>query len=129
MAVTAEELREWAAKTGLGDSEVEHRVIASRQYYAAYHRCRRAAKNLAMFTDAGGAHAQVIDALARSQDMKLKSVGYKLRECRNARAQADYEIEGEFTLADAATMRERCESIWTIVERKGDDEVTSGPQS
>ena len=33
MAVTAEELREWAAKAGLGDSEVEHRVIASRQYY------------------------------------------------------------------------------------------------
>ena len=117
MAVTAEQLREWATNAGLGDSEVERRVIASRQYYAAYHRCRRAAKGMAKFTDAGGAHAQVIDALARSQDMKVKSAGYKLRECRNARAQADYEIGEEFTLADAATMKERCQSIWEIFEQ------------
>jgi len=124
MPVTAEQLREWALKAGLGNAEVEHRVVASRQYYAAYHRRRREAQALPMFTDSGGAHAQVIEALTRSKDMKLKSAGYRLRQCRDARAQADYEIEGQFTLADAEAMRDRCKVIWETVERRSDNDGT-----
>lgn len=117
MAVTAEQLREWVTNAGLGESEVELRIVASRQYYAAFHKCRRIAQAQGIFADAGGTHAQVIDALTRNRDMKLKSVGYKLKLCRNARAQADYDIDRDFTRIDAEAMKERCAAIWEQVNR------------
>ena len=119
MAVTAEQFRNWTVEVGLGQSEVERRIVASRQYYAAFHKCRRIAEAQGLFADVGGAHAQVIEALTRNRDMKLKSVGYRLRQCRDARSEADYDIDGDFTLADAMAMRDRCESIWESVERIG----------
>ena len=125
MAVTAEQLRSWAVDVGLGQSEVERRVVASRQYYAALHKCRRIAEARGLFADVGGTHAQVIDAPTRNRDMKLKSVGYRLRQCRDARSQADYDIDTDFTFVDATAMRDRCESIWESAERLGGEKAHS----
>ena len=58
-----------------------------------------------MFTDAGGTHAEVIDSLTRSPQRKLKSIGYRLKQCRDLRVKADYRIEVDFTVQDAETAR------------------------
>lgn len=122
MAVTPEQLRDGALKAEIGQCEVERRVTASRIYYAAFHKCRPMARAKGLFTDIEGSHAQVIEALTRGGDMTLKRIGYKLRQCRDARARADYDIDEDFTLDDARTMMEECEEIWAIAEgtdRKG----------
>lgn len=116
MAVTAEQLREGALKAEIGQCEVERRVTASRSYYAVFHKCRPMAQAQGLFADVQGSHAQVIEALTRGRNRKLKGIGYKLRQCRDVRARADYEIDEDFTLDDAQTLREECEEIWAIAE-------------
>ena len=69
-----------------------------------------------MFADAGGTHAEVIDSLTRSPQRKLKSIGYRLKQCRDLRVKADYRIEIDFTIQDAETTRGQCESIWTAAD-------------
>ena len=115
MAVTPEQLRD-AARGADIQPEVERRVSASRTYYAAYHKCRSIAQRQGMFADAGGRHAEVIEALTRSRELKLRSIGHMLKQCRNSRVKADYHIADDFTLRDAAMMRTQCERIWTKVE-------------
>ena len=116
MVVTPEQLRDGARKADADESEVERRVAASRTYYAAFHKCRPLAAREGLFADAGGHHAEVIDALTRSRQMKMRSIGHMLRLCRNIRTKADYHITGDFTRDDAAMMKEHCERIWTAAE-------------
>ena len=116
MAVTPTQLREGAQKAQIVGSEVERRVATSRSYYAAYHRCRPIAESQGMFTDSGGSHAEVIEALARSRETQLKSIGYRLKQCRDLRVKADYHIEIDFAVEDAETARTQCDKIWTTAE-------------
>jgi hypothetical protein len=81
MAVTAEQLREGARRAEIDQSEVERRVAVSRSYYAAYHKCRPIAERQGIFADSGGSHAEVIDALTRSRETNLRSMGYRLNQC------------------------------------------------
>ena len=112
MAVTAEQLREWATSAGPEQSEVERRIVASRHYYATFHKCQPLARAGGLLTGTGGVHAEVINALTRGQDRKLKSIGYKLEACRKTRVKADYRIDEDFAEAESAEMRHRCEEIW-----------------
>ena len=116
MAVTAEQLRKGALKAEIGHCEVERRVTASRSYYAVFHKCRPIARAQGLFADIEGSHAQVIEALTRGGNMTMKRIGYKLRQCRDARARAAYDIDEDFTLDDAQAMRDECEEIWAIAE-------------
>lgn len=115
MPVTADELREWATKRGPEQSEVERRIVVSRHYYAAFHKCRPIAEARGIYADAGGSHREVIEALERGPDRKLKGIGYKLEECRKARVKADYRIEQEFTEEETGAVKEECERIWNLV--------------
>ena len=117
MAVTAEQLREWVTNAPVEQSEVERRILASRHYYATFHKCRPLAEAQGLFRDAGGAHAEVIDALTRGPAKDLKVVGYKLEACRKTRVKADYRIDEEFAEAESAEMRQRCEEIWKQVAK------------
>ena len=118
MAVTAEQLREWAAKAQAGPSEVKRRIVASRHYYATFHKCRPLAEARGLFPHVGGVHAQVIDALTRTPvDRTLQSIGYKLRACRDERGKADYDINDDFTEVDGQAMERECEAIWELVDR------------
>ena len=56
--------------------------------------------------------------------MTLKRIGYKLRLCRDARARADYDIDGDFTLDDAQTMMDECEEIWAIAKEADGKDAT-----
>jgi uncharacterized protein (UPF0332 family) len=118
MAVTAEQLRDGAqkAKKNAGDSEMERRVAASRTYYAALHRCHLIAQAQGIFSDIPGTHAQVIEALTRSRDTKLKSIGWQLEECRKKRVKADYHLTDDFTANDGEAVAEQCERIWARIE-------------
>ena len=118
MAVTAEQLREWATNAEPEQSEVERRIVASRHYYATFHKCRPLAEARGHFTDAGGVHAQVIDALTREPiNRNLQSIGYKLQRCRDERGRADYEIDEEFTEVDGQAMKQECKAIWKLVDQ------------
>ena len=116
MAVTPKQLREGAQKAELDGPEVERRVAVSRTYYAAFHRCRPIAQRQGMFADAGGTHAEVIEALTRSRKRKLQSIGYMLRQCRELRVKADYQIGDDLMIQDAEAAKDQCERIWTAVE-------------
>ena len=129
MAVTAEQLREWATSADPEQSEVERRIVASRHYYATFHKCRPLARAEGLFPDAGGVHAEVIDALTRGRDRKLQSIGYKLEECRKARVKADYKIDQDFTEGESAAMRERCGAIWKQVGRFGEAGAGRGSET
>ena len=116
MAVTPAQLREGAQSARIDGSEVERRVAASRSYYAAWHRCRPIAESRGMFADSGGSHAEVIEALTRSRETQLKSIGYRLKQCRDLRVKADYHIEIDFPVEDAEVTRNQCEKVWTTAE-------------
>ena len=113
MAVTPRELLEAAGALEQRGSEVDLRNAASRAYYAAYHQCRRLAQDLRLrpAPGSGGAHRRVIDALTGSRDMKLRSLGYMLEQCRQLRVAADYGIEAEFPSGDARTALVQCGKI------------------
>ena len=76
-----------------------------------------------LLTGTGGVHAEVINALTRGHDRKLKSIGYKLEACRKTRVKADYRIDAEFGEAESAEMKQRCEEIWKQVAKiaEGDE--------
>ena len=113
MAVTPRELLEAAGALEERGSEIDLRNAASRAYYAAYHQCRRLAQNLRLrpAPGSGGVHRTVIDSLTDSGDRKLKSLGYRLEQCRKLRVVADYEIEVEFPPGDARTALAQCRKI------------------
>ena len=112
MPVTPDALLEAAKALGRGEAEVDRRNAASRAYYAAYHRCLPIGRSLGLSADPGhGVHRQLVDTLTGSSDLKVKSVGYRLNECRKLRAQADYEIEIDFSSRDARLVIEQCERI------------------
>ena len=46
----------------------------------------------------------------------MKSVGYRLNQCRKLRAQADYEIESDFSSRDARLVLDQCERILAQVD-------------
>jgi uncharacterized protein (UPF0332 family) len=118
MSVTPQELRDGAQKAGAnaGDCEVERRAAASRTYYAAFHRCRPIARAQGIFADTRGTHAPVIEALTKSRDRKLRSMGWLLEQCRHRRVKADYHLAHDFTVADAQLMEAECEKIWACAE-------------
>ena len=118
MTVTPQELRDAARKAGAnaGDCEVERRAASSRTYYAALHRCHPIARAQGVFTDIRGTHAQVVKTLTESSDMGLKSIGFRLEQCRAKRVKADYHLADDFTVADAQLMAAQCEKIWASAE-------------
>ena len=112
MPVTPDALFEAAKALGRGGAEVDRRNAASRAYYAAYHRCLPIGRSLGLSAaPAHGVHRQLVDTLTESSDLKMKGIGYRLNECRKLRAQADYEIESDFSSRDARLVVEQCERI------------------
>ena len=118
MSVTPQELRDGARKAdaGAGDCEVERRAASSRTYYAALHRCHPIARAQGIFADTPGTHARVIEALTSSRDRRIKSIGWRLEQCREKRVKADYHLAADFTVADAQLMTAQCERIWASAE-------------
>ena len=77
---------------------------------------RPIAQRQGVFADAGGSHAEVIEALTRSRTRKLQSIGYMLKLCRELRVKADYRIEDDLTIQDAEAARSHSDRIWAAAE-------------
>ena len=117
MSVTPDALLEAAKALGRGEAEVDRRNAASRAYYAAYHRCLPLSRSIGLSAEPGhGVHRQLVDTLTGSSDLRVKSVGYRLNECRKLRTQADYEIEIDFSSRDARVAIAQCERIMSQVD-------------
>ena len=76
----------------------------------------RSPERQGIFADSGGSHAEVIDALTRSRETNLRSMGYRLNQCGQLRVKADYHIETDFPVEDAEMAGDQCEKIWTTVQ-------------
>jgi uncharacterized protein (UPF0332 family) len=83
--------------------EVEYRNAASRAYYAAYHgRLDLSQRSkIEPVKSEGGVHQQLINGLCLHQDVRVKTVGYALKQLKRQRVKADYKLEQDFTLRDA----------------------------
>ena len=112
MPVTPNELLDAAKVLGRGEAEVDRRNAASRAYYAAWHRCLPIGRSVGLSAQPGqGMHQQLIGTLTGNRNPALKSLGYMLRQCRDLRVEADYEIETDFPPEDARTVLTQCEKI------------------
>ena len=112
MPVTPNELLDAAKVIGRGEAEVDWRNATSRAYYAAWHRCLPIGRSVGLSARPGqGVHQQLIETLTGNRNTTLKSLGYMLRQCRDFRVEADYEIETDFPPEDARTALEQCEKI------------------
>ena len=116
MAVEPRVLFEAARVIGQGESEVDLRNATSRANYAAYHQYRPLAQGLPSPPGQGGVHWQLIGRLTQALNRELKSLGYRLDQCRRLRVRADYNIESEFPSASARTALAECEQILNKVE-------------
>ena len=112
MSVTPNALLEAAKVLGRGETEVDRRNAASRAYYAAWHQCLPIGRSVGLSDQPGqGVHQQLIGTLTGNRNLTLKSLGYMLRQCRDLRVEADYEIETDFPPEDARTALAQCEKI------------------
>ena len=112
MPVTPDLMIEAALLLGRGKAEVDRRNATSRAYYAAYHRCLEIGRRIGLSAEPNrGVHQQLIDTLAGSRNPRVRSLGYRLVECRRLRTEADYEIEGDFSHHDAQLSLSQCTRI------------------
>jgi hypothetical protein len=88
------------------DHEVYLRESIIAAYYAAFHECHSLAETLTNHAGMGersGSHEEVIRKLSQYPEtnteklpkdavMKIRSIGYRLKECRNQRAIASYDL-------------------------------------
>jgi uncharacterized protein (UPF0332 family) len=105
MAITPPDLLNFARSLLPATTEPPWRSAASRAYYFAYHSCFPLAASLGLVDDGkGGSHHQLIQTLithpvaaaTRDKDMKIRSIGYLLRNARARRVDADYDLTCSF---------------------------------
>ena len=101
MPVSPDQLFDLAESLEHEDSEVQLRNSSGRAYYAACHRCLSIGKQLGLQFEESGVHRNLIDTLTMNSNMKLKSIGYLLDQCRRLRVKADYDIELEYGKKEA----------------------------
>lgn len=97
MPVSPEDLFRRAQEQVQSSDELSFRDATKNAYYAAYHLLKPFESRLNDPTRyKGGEHSQLIGTLTNHANLKVRSLGYMLRECRFKRNQADYDIEQPF---------------------------------
>lgn len=118
MPVSHAEFLSSALKLIKNGAEMDFRNSASRAYYAAYHAAVPVGNSIGIPIDVeGGEHARLIEAFKRMTDMKYKSIAYMLRQCRDLRVVADYNLEEPFTESEAQTTIEQTKEIINKIEK------------
>jgi len=101
MGIVANDFLSFAENIFSEETEINHRNAASRAYYAAFHYCLPITEILDESSEKdGGVHAKTYNKLIRSFDLKLKQIGYMLKQCCGIRVRADYDLEGDFSRSD-----------------------------
>ena len=82
----------------LPQTEISHRAIANRAYYAAYHMAKthctvdKQAK--------AGVHEQLLRGMVKDKCPAIREAGVNLRKAKKNRVKADYKLRQKFTLHD-----------------------------
>jgi uncharacterized protein (UPF0332 family) len=98
--------------------EAHSRSAISRAYYAAFHCCKRTVHELGISEgEFCGSHQKVIEALKKSGDKELASLGRKLLDLKVMRESADYDIEFPLPTQNHILAIRKAENI---VERCGE---------
>lgn len=98
-----------------GASPARCRTVASRAYYAAYHRCLAAATDAGYVRQpgGGGTHQQLISYLTAPGQRRFNGAGRRLKEMYGLRIDADYDLE---TPMDGTLVQESLEAMTEIIE-------------
>ncbi len=104
MSCTPQDFLSLAIKLSSSAEEIERRTGVSRAYYAAFHIADQAKGILPElpYQEAGfGSHESVVRRyLADSENKTSVKLGYILRDMKNRRESADYELTGECPTQD-----------------------------
>ena len=88
-----------AARFRASTSEVERRTSVGRSYYGLYNVLRARLRTGANLQGNSGDHRRLIVYLTQNDDARLQQVGEKLKNLRDLRNDADYEMN--FTMGAA----------------------------
>lgn len=124
MAINYSEFLDAAKELASDGREIGCRNSISRAYYSALHAARVLSKLLPQGPgNINGSHAQLIDQLSecpvgrdRDRAMKMRRVGYLLRQHKLIRNDADYELDLDISPEDAKTSIRYAENIAKIVQ-------------
>lgn len=124
MAVTPEDELLDAKDRLKGNREIDFRQATRGAYYAAFHALQNlVAQQVAVLKFDGGEHEHVIANLKHSRDMKIRSLGFMLHECRGRRVDADYHMERDFTRETAELQIDCVERIFARMSEIGRGEL------
>lgn len=120
MSCSPQEFLSLAQKLCNSAEEIERRCSVSRAYYAALHwakekqdRCPEVHRD----TIYGGTHEEVIQRfLQHTESTTAKRIGYMLRDMRNKRESADYELSGLCVESDAQYQISAAERVKKLVD-------------
>jgi uncharacterized protein (UPF0332 family) len=115
------------------NSEVDYRNAISRAYYAAYHAAlalNDLIENHGGIKSGVGVHEQLVTKFTNCPTsinycMKIKSIGYLLRDAKNIRRDADYFLAIDFTKEDA---KEQLKTVKQILEKVAEIEALINQQ-
>lgn len=105
-----------SGKLMIGESETNNRNAVSRIYYSVYHTGLIFARCHLGFVSMSGrsTHKQLIDFYKSCDSKNLKVIGRQIEKLRNARNEADYNLESYVSPADA---REDLRSALQIISQ------------
>lgn len=100
--ISDQDLLKLASKLAVSGGETEWRSAASRAYFAAYHRTRTLIHALGFGIPRGDqSHAYLWRRLQGCKTSAVGDIGSLLKELRNSRNRADYDLDEDFPRDDA----------------------------
>lgn len=93
-------------------TETAYRDAVGRSYYGTYHRCAPLADDLPSAGERGGVHEQLVSRLIESNNRKLKSIGYMMRQLHQMRVDADYRLDLTVTERHAQEALKQAERLF-----------------
>lgn len=90
-----------AARLRASPSEAERRTSVGRSYYGLYNVLRARFRTVANLQGTSRDHGRLITYLTESNDARMQQVGEKLKNLRDLRNDADYEMDGPIDAAQS----------------------------
>lgn len=120
MTCTPQDFLRLAKKLSSSADEIERRTAVSRAYYFAFHQADQGKDILpeSQYDDRGyGSHEAVIRRYLSCRDRKdAVKVGYVLRDMKNRRESADYELDGQCHADEPIVQIAQAERIQSLLE-------------
>lgn len=123
MSTTASEFLTTAKTSLTNDNECDTRNAASRAYYAMYHRVLDLLTQTIPHYSGGGVHHSLVVHLQTAgngepfSSLQQRRLAYMLRQSKEIRSQADYDITTDFEKVRAEDQVNRAESVLELCEQ------------